>query len=308
MTKKNIIFISIVIFIISLIGIIVYYNKNKSMMIEAEILVVGKDYLLVGTTNNEDYVVKTKDINYQVGDKIKLELTNINKNKTPFEAVSKSITKLEKSNPPINEEDNKEEIIGNEKDNNDKDNNEEIIESDKDNNKVDDKNSNVETLEKDNFNDEQVINYFESLNNDLANYNKDDESLGKKIKEKFVMCIDFLFYDKEIGGKTFSELTSAAKLKILEIAMAIDSKIESKFPGYKESISSTYQNIKSKIVSKYLEITTNICNENQDICETAKEGFKDLKESFGITWDFIKELAKNGISKLKDWYEIWRYN
>ena len=40
-------------------------------------------------------------------------------------------------------------------------------------------------------------------------------------------------------------------MKILEIAMNIDSKIENKFPEYKEDISSSYQNIKSKIVEKY---------------------------------------------------------
>ena len=68
------------------------------------------------------------------------------------------------------------------------------------------------------------------------------------------------------------------------------------------------QPIKSKIVSKYLEITTSLCNNNSSLCETAKDNFKDIKENFGITWDFIKELTKNGISNLKDWYEIWRYN
>ena len=89
--------------------------------------------------------------------------------------------------------------------------------------------------------------------------------------------------------------------------MNIDEKIETKFPEYKESISSTYQNIKSKIVKKYLETTTNICNNDKDLCKTAKEGFSNLKEKFGLTWDFIKDLTGDGISKLKDWYEIWKY-
>ena len=148
--------------------------------------------------------------------------------------------------------------------------------------------------------------YFENLNNELTTYDN-NQTISEKIKSKFVKCVDFLFYDEEINGKTFKELTNATKLKILEIAMIIDSKIESKFPGYKESINTSYQNIKTKIIEKYLETTTNICNNDPDLCITAKEGFNDLKENFGITWEVIKELAKNGVTKLKDWYEIWRY-
>jgi len=276
--------IGIVILIIFLIIMVIYYNKDEILTIEAKVLAVGNNYLLVETVKDEDFIVETKDNNYQIGDLIKLELTDINRNKTPFEAISKSIIKLESSNNSIN----KEEIINDNLDSN--------------------KDEVIESFENDKFTDEQVITYFEKLNNDLINYNDGDESFGKSLKTKFVKCIDFLFYNEEISGKTFSELTNEAKLKVLELTMSIDSKIDSKFPGYKESISETYQNIKSKIVSKYLEITTSLCNNNSSLCETAKDNFKDIKENFGITWDFIKELTKNGISNLKDWYEIWRYN
>ena len=40
--------------------------------------------------------------------------------------------------------------------------------------------------------------------------------------------------------------------------------------------------------------------------QTICKGCKD-KGKFGLTWDFIKDLTGDGISKLKDWYEIWRY-
>lgn len=156
--------------------------------------------------------------------------------------------------------------------------------------------------------EENVIKYFQDLDEELTNYNNKDETLGKKIKAKFVTCIDFLFYDKEINGITFKELTNKTKLKILEIAMSIDSKIDSKFPNYKEEINNTYQNIKSKTIEKYLDITTDICIEDQDLCNTAKENFQSLKENFGITWNLIKKLASSSTTKLKDWYEIWKYN
>lgn len=149
----------------------------------------------------------------------------------------------------------------------------------------------------------EIVNYFEELNFELDT----QTNLSQKIKEKFVKCIDFIFYGQEIGGKTFKELTNDAKLKILEITLSIDSKIDNKFPNYKDSINEKYQNIKSKIIEKYLEITTNICNNNQKTCNKAKEGFKNLKENFGITWDLIKEFIGTNTNKLKDWYEIWRY-
>ena len=34
--------------------------------------------------------------------------------------------------------------------------------------------------------------------------------------------------------------------------------------------------------------------------------FNNMKESFGITWELIKDLAKSGSSKVKEFYENWR--
>lgn len=173
--------------------------------------------------------------------------------------------------------------------------------------------SNTEKEEKINIknneinNEENIIQYFQDFDNELTNYNNNDETLGKKIKSKFITCIDFIFYDKEINGITFKELTNKTKLKILEITMSIDSKIESKFPNYKEEINNTYQNIKSKIIEKYLDTTTNICNEDKVLCNIAKKNFQSLKENFNITWNFIKNLIGSSTSKLKNWYEIWKY-
>ena len=158
------------------------------------------------------------------------------------------------------------------------------------------------------YTEEDIVSYFEDLEVDLINYDTNDETIGNKIKDKFIKCIDFLFYDDEIGGKTFNELTNASKLKILEITMSIDKLIESKFPSYKENIGSIYQNIKSKVVGTYLDTTTKICNDDLELCNSAKEGFKKLKSNFGLTWDMIKELLDSGKTKLKDWYEIWKYN
>ena len=136
------------------------------------------------------------------------------------------------------------------------------------------------------------------------------ESTGNKLKTGFVTTIDFLFYGGEIYGKTFSELSNSAKIKIITLALKIDSKIDEYFPGYKESISTTtnkvYTNIKTKLVTLYLDTTVKICNNNPTLCEDAKQGLTELKQDFGLTWDFIKDISGVGFSKLKDWYEVWR--
>lgn len=166
----------------------------------------------------------------------------------------------------------------------------------------DNKNINVATDEENA--DDVVLSYFDNANKSL-----DDVNLREKGKEYFILITDFLFYDGKIKGYTFEELSTKTKLKVLQIALIIDKKINNYFPGYKEKISSTsnhlYTNVKEMIIAKYLEITTKICSSNSEACESAKRDFQDIKASFSITWDFIKNITGQGISNLKTWYEIY---
>jgi len=143
--------------------------------------------------------------------------------------------------------------------------------------------------------------YFENVSK------SEDENV---IKNGFVKIVDFIFYGTEINGYTFEELTVEAKLKIMKIALTIDSKIDEYFPGYKETISngakSIYTNVKGFVVELYLDTTTVICENNESVCTNAKEDFAFMKKSFGLTWDFIKSLAGAGVNKLQRWYEVFR--
>ena len=283
--------IIITLIILSLLYYVISYQqeKNTSKTIEAEILLVGSNYLLVSVDDETEYLIHTNELSYNIGDTIKLEIENIDLTKSPYEATASSISLIRTS--PIENENQEEENTPD---------TEETINNNQENT--------TNTSESNSVNEENVIKYFETLDNELDNYDTSDETLGSKIKSKFVNCIDFIFYNKEINGITFNELTNKTKLKILEITLSIDSKLDEKFPGYKDSISSTYQNIKNKVIEKYLEITTNICNKEENLCTTAKENFQTLKDNFGITWSLIKELIGTSTTKLKDWYEIWRYN
>ena len=149
-----------------------------------------------------------------------------------------------------------------------------------------------------------VISYFENI----SNMNSNDATLSEKIKSGFVSIVDFIFYDKEIKGHTFKELTGTAKLKIISIALKIDNKIDSYFPGYKERLSEKYRLVKEKLALLYAEYTVKLCDAvGEDACNQFKEDFAKMKESFGITGDYLKDAFGNATDKLREWYEEWRY-
>ena len=163
-------------------------------------------------------------------------------------------------------------------------------------------NDNVETV---NYNESDVVDYFEDKEDEVEN-----NSFKEKFKDYFVEIVDFIFYGTEIKGHTFNDLTSSGKLKVISIALKIDSFIDSKVPGYKETISGTssriYNNAKEKLTTLYLNIASDVCEENDSDCENAKELFGEIKSTCKVGWAFIKGLLKTGGNKLKDWYEIYR--
>lgn len=209
---------------------------------------------------------------------------------------SNKMEKLEINNTEKNDKrkNNVEDNIKNNEENNIKENNNEISE---DTNSI----KNTATSEED------VVNYFENNYNELNNNTWD--SVKDKAKEYFITIADFIFYNGKINGYTFNDLSSNAKLKIISVALKIDSKIEKYIPHYKETISSNgnkiYIDAKEKLVTLYLDISTEICKNHENGCNTAKEIFSDVKDNCKIGWEFIKSLLSSGADKLKDWYEIY---
>ena len=206
------------------------------------------------------------------------------------------------------DKDNKKEINKQEESKDEKD----VEESVKENKKIDREESKQETKKEENVTsvqEEKSEAKLSSMFNDqekLFTNNNDNESMSNKLKDSFTSIVDFIFYDKEIKGYKFKELTNSAKLKVVSTALTIDNKIDSYFPNYKDKIKDKYTSIKGKLALKYLEVTTNFCNKDPDTCNQAKIDFNNMKESFGLTFDLLKELAKNGTSKVKDLYESWR--
>lgn len=311
--SKNIIIAILFILFVSACITIFYLLNNKQIEVSKEItgnvIIADKEYLII-ESNNENYLISNIKGSYEVGDKVKFSYLEsaLNSTKSPKEIKINDEELIEKNKTDnteaINNKDNEVEKENNITNN--KDNNATIPNNSNQNNTTNSNNSNknTNTNEKVENADTAVLNYVNDLQTEM-----DKPSLGETAKKGFITVIDFLFYNGTIKGYRFSEITNSAKLKVLSAALYFDGKIDKYFPGYKESISSTskkiYTNVKESIVSAYLDITTAICSNNSELCNSAKDGFQSLKKNFGLTFDLIKEIAGDGISNLKNWYEIW---
>lgn len=324
---KNILIIVLAIALIIAITIIVFLSNNKekiqNLELQGKVIIVGEDYIII-ESNNTDYLINNSKGQYKEGDIIKVNYNNnaLNDASNPkvlkitdeelVETISQetenTTNNVNNDNVPTNQTNNVSNNLNDNKDNTQstpnnnptKPNNSTTNQS----NNINNNNSSTSSNNSINNADTEVLNYFNTLNDDF-----NSESIKDSLKNGFITVVDFLFYNGQIKGYTFNELSSSAKLKVLSMAMYFDSKIENYFPGYKESISNTtskiYTNLKEKVVNAYLNITTSICNNKADACESAKEGFNELKTNFGLTWSLIKDIAGDGITNLKNWYEIW---
>ena len=147
--------------------------------------------------------------------------------------------------------------------------------------------------------DDEVIAFFN------AEINTADNKSKSSLKNTFIKVVDFIFYDKDINGYYFKDLTSSAKLKVISLTLKLDGIIDKHFPGYKEELSSSYKKAKDSLITLYLNLTTEFCKNNDSVCQSAKDDFGLLKESLNLTWDVISSLAKSGGAKIKEWYEIF---
>ena len=167
--------------------------------------------------------------------------------------------------------------------------------------------------------DNQVIEYFNEIETNVDEVLNSEavENAKDKLKGTFITVVDFIFYDAEIKGIKFDDLTEGAKQNILETATSIDNKIMIKFPNYKEDISSTT----SKAYTKASEVIKKGAN---NIKEFSKEklgeenynAIKDVKdelvyytkEAFGIVGDAVSTIWDKGKDKVKNWYQNIKNN
>ena len=165
-------------------------------------------------------------------------------------------------------------------------------------------------------NDEKVIN---SLNETLTKVksNVSDNDFLDSAKGVFISIVDFLFYDGSINGVTFDELSDSGKQKVLEIASSIDSTIENKFPGYKETISDKASNAfnkASEIIKKGANDLNDFAREKlgednyQSIIDAKDELIVYTKNAINFIGDVSSSLWNSTKDKLNNWYQNFKNN
>ena len=143
------------------------------------------------------------------------------------------------------------------------------------------------------------------------------ESTEKEVTAKgiFITLVDFCLYGGKIKGVTFQELTKAGQEKALKIINSIDEKIEAKFPGYKETISSkTSSALKkaSELIKKgaqnIQEFTYEKLGETEynKLIEEKDELVLYTKNAWNLVKNFSSSIWTSTKNKLKEWYEKFR--
>lgn len=164
--------------------------------------------------------------------------------------------------------------------------------------------------------DTEVIN---SLNDTLSTVRSSEvtSSFKDSAKATFISIVDFLFYDGEINGVTFDELSDSGKKKVLEIASSIDSAIENKFPGYKETISDKASNAfnkASELIKKGANDLNDFAREKlgednyQSIIDAKDELVYYTKNAINFIGDVSSSLWNSAEDKLNNWYQNFKNN
>lgn len=182
------------------------------------------------------------------------------------------------------------------------------IPQEKSSNITENNNSTVE-----NSSETEVVAHFETLETNVDNLLEESnfDKVKNKTKDIAISGIDFVFYDKEINGVTFNELSDSAKDKVLSIVKRIDTKVEQKIPNYKETVKDktgqSYQYIASKLQEGIEYTDDKLENKYGDKYVETKEKAAEIKEKVVDTskevYENAKEKTKDGWAKIKTWYE-----
>ena len=175
--------------------------------------------------------------------------------------------------------------------------------------------------------DEDLVEYIEDVElrvNDIVEKEEVSKSEENVLRNTFITLTDFIFYDGEIKGKKFSDLTSACKEKVIDIYTKIDSKIESKYPNYKENIKETSKKVYKGAIEKAKQVKENIqekyknyvgednYNDTVEEYERDKQNMKDVYNIYEPYIETAKEKTKSGAKKVKEavsnWYKNYKEN
>lgn len=149
--------------------------------------------------------------------------------------------------------------------------------------------------------DEEFVTYINNVEQEVTAIAEKKEVTAedqKVLENTFITLTDFIFYDGEINGVTFDELTDSAKEKVLDLYDKIDTKIESVFPNYKENIASTSKDVYANIKKEITELKDKI--KDKYIDKHGQENYDNLENAYNESKETLKDSAKNTYETLKD--------
>lgn len=173
------------------------------------------------------------------------------------------------------------------------------------NNISEDNSNNTNSISEDSVNEESsYTNNSVSKEEIVSNIIFDDidtsdlERAKECLKDAFITGVDFIFYDKEINGVTWNDLTDSAKETVFNNLIIINDWIDENFPEVKENVSDKYKVVSSFISKKYFEFIDYI---KSILSEEQLDNIDEFKDS-------VSDYIDKGKTKVKTWYEEFRNN
>lgn len=162
--------------------------------------------------------------------------------------------------------------------------------------------SNLEPENQEETLDTEEFDYFNQAKKEIKELIESEqvEQAKEKGKEYFITGVDFIFYDKEINGVTFDDLTEEGKKVTLENLETIDGWIMEIAPDYKDKISEKYQVVKDFVSTTYYDVLESIKESlGEENYSAIREKKNEIKESITNPKDKVLE-------KVSDWYQNFK--
>ena len=162
--------------------------------------------------------------------------------------------------------------------------------------------SNLEQEKQEETLDTEEFDYFDQAKKEIKELIESEqvEQAKEKGKEYFITGIDFIFYDKEMNGVTFDDLTEEGKKVTLENLETIDGWIMEIAPDYKDKISEKYQVVKDFVSTTYYDVLESIKE------SLGEENYSAIQEKKNEIKDSITSTKDKALEKVSEWYQNFK--
>lgn len=162
--------------------------------------------------------------------------------------------------------------------------------------------SNLEQEKQEETLDTEEFDYFDQAKKEIKELIESEqvEQAKEKGKEYFITGVDFIFYDKEINGVTFDDLTEEGKKVTLENLETIDGWIMEIAPDYKDKISEKYQVVKDFVSTTYYDALESIKE------SLGEENYSAVQEKKDEIKDSITSTKDKALEKVSEWYQNFK--